>query len=99
MEKSNWTVTYSNPAGKQYRKLPEKMQAIITRLKKEIEITGPIRKNWAHFSGLSGKNLPKNSYHCHLNAGRPTYVACWSFEKKIKSVEIFYVGTHENAPY
>jgi hypothetical protein len=52
------------------------------------------------FSSLTGKGLRKNTYHCHVSAGRPTYVACWTVvEKRIKIVEIFYVGTHENAPY
>lgn len=97
---SIWTVTYSNAAAKQYWKLPEKIQAIVVRLKKEIETVGPIRKNWSHFSSLTGKKLRKNTYHCHVNSGRPTFVVCWTVvEKKIKIVEIFYVGTHENAPY
>lgn len=94
-----WTVVYSNSASKQFKKLPEKIQAIIVRLKKEIETTGPIRKKWSHFSELKGKGA-KSTYHCHVSAGRPTYVACWTvLDKKIKIVEICYVGTHENAPY
>jgi hypothetical protein len=32
--------------------------------------------------------------------GRPTYVAVWEAQdKKIKLVEVLYVGTHEKAPY
>jgi mRNA-degrading endonuclease RelE of RelBE toxin-antitoxin system len=34
---STWDVTYSTSAARQYRKLPEKIQAIVIRLKKEIE--------------------------------------------------------------
>jgi hypothetical protein len=46
------------------------------------------------------KRIPDNSYHCHIKSGRPTYVVCWRVEnKKVKIVEIFYVGTHENTPY
>lgn len=41
-----------------------------------------------HFSALGGKG------------GKPTYVACWYIkDKKVKIVEIYYVGTHEKAPY
>jgi hypothetical protein len=35
-----------------------------------------------------------------LNSGRPTYVVIWSIlNKQEKTMEIRYVGTHENAPY
>lgn len=69
---SLWTVSYSNPAKKQYKKLPDKIQAIVVRLIKEIETLGPFRKNWSHFSSLTGKGLRKDTYHCHVSAGRPT---------------------------
>ncbi len=70
-------------------------------LAKEIELLGPIRKDWSNFSSLKkASGLPDNSYHCHLKKGKPTYVACWYVEdKKVKIVEIYYVGTHEKAPY
>ena len=39
-------------------------------------------------------------YHCHLNAGQPRFVAVWEvLDKKIKLLEVQYVGTHENSPY
>ena len=81
-------------------KLSESVRLQINLLMREIEQLGPIRKNWPNFSPLTGKGLPKNAYHCHIKKGKPTYVACWYVEdKKVKIVEIFYVGTHENAPY
>lgn len=96
----DWQVLISNPAWKQTRKLPEKIRLQLNVLMREIERSGPIRKNWPNFSSLKGKKLPKNAYHCHLKKGRPTYVACWYVEdKKVKLVEVFYVGSHENAPY
>jgi hypothetical protein len=60
-----------------------------------------MRKNWPNFGPLyKQKGVPDNAYHCHLKQGRPTYVACWKIEdKKVKIVEVYYVGTHENAPY
>lgn len=96
-----WNVDFSSRANKQMKKLPEKVRLQINLLAREIEHAGPIRKNWAHFSPLTkGKGIPANSYHCHLKSGKPTYVACWHVEnKKINIVEIYYVGTHENAPY
>lgn len=95
-----WHVSLSNSAEKKAKRLPESIRLQISLLMREIEQSGPIRKNWSNFSALSGKGLPKNTYHCHIKKGKPTYVACWCVEdKKVKIVEIFYVGSHENAPY
>jgi hypothetical protein len=42
----------------------------------------------------------KDTFHCHLNKGRPTYVVVWKvLDKDQKIMEVLYVGTHENAPY
>ena len=96
-----WEVGYSSSAGKQKKDLPGKIQDLLDTLAKEIEFSGPIRKNWPNFGPLyKTKRVPKDSYHCHLKKGKPTYVACWCIEdKKVKIIEIFYVGTHEKAPY
>lgn len=104
LEKHTWTVDLSPAAKKQVKLLfkehPE-VYAQFAALAKEIEILGPFRKNWPHFSGLGKqKGIPNDSYHCHIKSGKPTYVACWYIEnKKIKIAEIYYVGTHEKAPY
>ena len=85
---------------KSVKKLPIKIQTLAALLFKEIEISGPIRKNWDNFSSLGkSKGIPENAFHCHLKKGKPTYVACWAADKKKKFVRIFYVGTHEKAPY
>lgn len=67
-------------------------------LTKHMELCGPMnRGRWSNYGPLLGQ---KSRYHCHLKKGRPTYVACWeviSTESKI--AEVYYVGTHENAPY
>lgn len=97
-----WTVDFAHSARKKKEKLPLKIKEALAYLVAELEKAGPIRKNWPNFSGLekNKKNIPANAYHCHLKRGRPTYVACWSVEdKKLKIIEIFYVGTHEDAPY
>ena len=97
---TKWTVTYSRKADKQRNALPEKIRATMAVLAKEISEYGPMRKNWHNFGSLQGKGLPCNTYHCHLKKGKPTYVSCWYIvNKALKKVEVFYVGTHENAPY
>lgn len=103
MTESNkeWEVYYSSSASKRKKDLPKMVQDLLDTLTKEIELLGPLRADWPNFGPLyKGSGIPKNSYHCHLKKGKPTYVACWCIEdKKVKIIEIFYVGTHEKAPY
>ena len=100
-EASLWDVSYSNRAEKQRKKLSLKFQQAVDLLAMEIEKYGPIRRNWPHFGALTkAPGIPDKAFHCHLNKGKPTQVSCWYvIDKKNKKVEIFYVGTHENAPY
>lgn len=91
----NWTVDFTSKAAKQRGKLPDKVRALLDLLSKQMEISGPIRRDWKNFSKLTGDN-----YHCHLKKGHPTYVACWRVvDKKIQIIEVYYAGTHENASY
>jgi hypothetical protein len=96
-----WKVRLSNTAQKQYEKLKKSGQkrpsitSLIDLLMLELSEEGPVRKNWPHYGKLS-----QNVHHCHLKRGHPTYVACWiTINEKEKQIEVFYVGTHENAPY
>jgi len=81
--------------------MPKKIQILVDALALEIEKDGPLRVNWKNYGPLrKGANIPANSFHCHLKKGKPTYVCCWWTVNRVnKEVEIFYVGTHENAPY
>lgn len=99
--KSSWKVRLSNRASKDKDKLPDLVQDAILFLIKEMEALGPLRSNWPHFGPLhKGRGIPENSYHCHLKRGKPTYVACWIIlSKKDRTIEVFYVGTHEKSPY
>lgn len=91
----NWTIEFTSSASKQREKIPAKIRALIDLLTGEMELKGAIRSNWKNFSKLTG-----DDYHCHLKKGRPTYVACWRIiSKKTQTIEVYYVGTHENAPY
>jgi hypothetical protein len=64
----------------------------------DLEIRGPCPGDkWSNYSKIVGS---KEKHHCHLIKGRPTYVACWEvLDKKQRQIEVYYVGTHENAPY
>jgi mRNA-degrading endonuclease RelE of RelBE toxin-antitoxin system len=95
-----WSVRFSTNASKEYKKLRKNgirppINDAIDLLANELERDGPERYNWPNYDKLS-----ENRYHCHLKRGRPTYVACWEvLNYKLKQIEIYYVGTHEGAPY
>ena len=99
---SEWTVSFSTQAMKMVKKFQKekpKVYTAIFALARDLEIHGPILKNWPNFGLLHKmKGIPQKAYHCHLQRGKPTYVACWKINDT-KKVEVYYVGTHENAPY
>ena len=101
---NTWEVTYSNKAAKalkgSYKKgLPQKVRDLMEALHIDLEISGPSAINWPSYGKLKSKKS-NDLRHCHLENGRPTYVACWEvLDKKKRKLEVYYVGTHEKAPY
>lgn len=92
-----WTVLVTGKAKKQVDRLPEKVRGALHMLTLEIQASGPVRGNWYHYGKLQG--MP-GYHHCHLNKGKPRYVAVWKEAGDgIQLVEVRYVGTHEKAPY
>ena len=91
----SWTVKLSRNAEKQKAKLTKPLRQILYALVGDIEAGGPGRGDWPNYGKLAD-----GKHHCHLKKGNPTYVAVWEVrDKKIKLVEVQYVGTHEKAPY
>ena len=91
----SWTIEYTAKTTKQLKKLPTNIRDAVLALVMDMENSGPIRGDWPNFSKLGAIK-----YHCHLKKGKPTYVACWRLmDKKKKLLEVYYVGTHEKAPY
>lgn len=100
---SEWKVYFSKAALKQYKllkksgmKKPSVIDAI-DALVLDLELNGPIATNWPNFGQIK-VNKNKIYFHCHVKKGNPTVVACWMKQKENK-LEVFYVGSHENAPY
>lgn len=94
-----WAVKVGRKAAKQLEDLPLSIQKRFDMLAKELESAGPLRANWRNFRRLRSKET-LFLYHCHLKNGHPTYVACWEvLNKEIRLIEVYYVGTHEKAPY
>jgi len=72
-------------------KLPKDIQFTLDTLVDDLMEKGPIRKEWPNFSTLG-----KNEYHCHLAY---KWVACWYNENDSITIEVYYAGSRENAPY
>ena len=88
-----WTVTLHR--GIRIAALPLRVQQSLVALLREIEVRGPVRGNWPNYSKLGPER-----HHCHLQKGRPTYVAVWDVrDSQQRLVEVTYVGTHAKAPY
>lgn len=96
---NDWYVVVTRRALKQIGQLPSLIKASTLLLMRDIKCNGPGTsgrwKNCGKFRGMRG-----DRYHCHVSKGRPTYVCCWQvINKKIRIVEVYYVGTYEKAPY
>lgn len=92
-----WEVAFTGKARKQQENLPKNIVPILHALKFDLEQQGPEITHWPNFGRIQNK---KGYFHCHLNKGRPRYVAVWRTEDKhIKVIEVRYVGTHEGINY
>ena len=89
--KDKYRVIWKRKVDKQIAKMPAKVQDKFHDLVCDIRKSGPVQKEWANFSDL-GKDL----YHCHLNY---SWVACWTAKRNEIVVEVYYVGSREQAPY
>ena len=95
-----WKVLFTRKAIKQLEKLPVKVQTVTRFLVADIELKWPVLSGWPNFGKLKGTKKGVILYHCHLIKGNPTYVCCWEvISNSDKVIEVYYVGTHEKAPY
>ena len=100
---SKWKVDLSRQAKKQYKLLAYSGQKrpsiidVVDALIIDLEKRGPQLIDWPHY-GIIHKSK-RSYYHCHLRRGHPTYIACWEIDEVEKKIEVFYVGSHEDAPY
>jgi hypothetical protein len=93
-----WQADLTQKADKQAGKLPPDIRAALYVLKGELEMEGPVQPEWHHYGKLQGKK--REYHHCHLNKGKPRYVAVWVVENRKKMIlEICFAGTHEKVNY
>jgi len=95
-----WTIEFTRAALKQLKKLDKKAIETLELLVEDLVRRGPAPgKNWPNYGKLKGKKT-QDCRHCHLIKGKPTYVCCWAvIDKERRLIEVYYVGTHEKAPY
>lgn len=95
-----WTVELTHTARKQVKKLNRQATEALRLLVEDLKNQGPAPgKGWPHYGKLRGKKT-EDKRHCHLIRGKPTYVCCWAvIHKQQRVIEVYYVGTHEKAPY
>ena len=95
-----WTVTVSGQANKQKDKLPKNIRDNLFALIYELSWEGPEQAEWTNYGKIAGRKKGEDYRHCHLNKGKPRYVAVWKvLDNELQIMEIRYVGTHENANY
>lgn len=94
-----WNVQFTNQLAKQAQKLNKKVLLVLQVLIEDLRTKGPAPgKHWHNYGKLHSRKQ-EDKRHCHLIKGNPTYVCCWEIYKSNNSIEVFYVGTHEKAPY
>ena len=87
-----YEVIFKNSVRKSLHGLPANVQERLYALVDVLENAGP---SGGHVFRNYSK-LGENEYHCHLTHH---YAACWRHEKNTIIIEVYYVGTRENAPY
>ena len=86
-----YEITIRRNVLRRIQRLPESVQRRVANLVEDLRDKGPIRNDWPHYSKLG-----PDQYHCHLSH---SWVACWSYTKGSKTIEVYYAGSRENAPY
>lgn len=86
-----WPVKIKRKLERKIAALPGNVQNLFADLKSDLEFAGPEQPDWPNYSKLGD-----NKYHCHLNY---RYVACWTNENGTLTIEVYYVGSRESAPY
>ena len=90
-----WTVRIQKKADKSLKRLPLLVQKAFDALTADLKVNGPVAGNWPNYGKLG-----EDRHHCHLKKGKPTYVSVWwEVRNETRTIEVSYVGTHENAPY
>ena len=87
-----WKVTIKRKLERKIAGYPDAIQNLYFALKQDLTSDGPVQTSWPNYSKLG-----ENRHHCHLTHH---YVACWIVLSDTEmEMEVYYVGSRENAPY
>jgi mRNA-degrading endonuclease RelE of RelBE toxin-antitoxin system len=86
-----YVVTIKRKIEKRLESLPARIQDAFFELVEDLRESGPVQPSWPNYSRLTG-----DEYHCHLSYH---YVSCWRHQKGQITIEVYYVGSREKAPY
>jgi hypothetical protein len=86
-----YEITVKKKVLKNIPKLPTVIQEKFFALLARLEELGPVRPELPNYSKLG-----KDEHHCHLGY---SWAACWINKKGKLQIEVYYVGSRENAPY
>jgi hypothetical protein len=88
---SEYVVTLKKSAEKSAKKMPLPEQMKLAQLMVALKKSGPVQPSFMNYSKLG-----EGKYHCHLSLH---WVACWKNEKGTLTIEVYYAGSRESAPY
>lgn len=86
-----YEVRVKNSVRKSVVKMPKNEQERFAVLLAALSATGPVQPSFMNYSKLGPDN-----YHCHLSR---KWVACWTNENGTLTIEVYYAGSRESAPY
>ncbi|MEI6057131.1 MAG: hypothetical protein WCR55_13875 [Lentisphaerota bacterium] len=86
-----YQIVFKRKIEKALKALPENIKDLFFILVSDMKESGVLQPGWKNFSKLGN-----NKYHCHLTY---SYVACWELKDNKITIEVYYVGSRENAPY
>ena len=91
-----WKVTASRGTLKSLERMPHRARDSFWRLFAVLRDSGPTGPcHWRNYGKLKSRH---EEYHCHLTPDHH-WVACWRSEGEAFVIEIFYLGSHQDAPY
>ena len=86
-----FTVVMPKRVEKQVQKLRQLEKKKLVQLIEDLRDFGPVQNRWRNYSKLGDLE-----HHCHLSY---RWIACWCETEKALVLEVYYVGSRENAPY
>jgi mRNA-degrading endonuclease RelE of RelBE toxin-antitoxin system len=86
-----YLVLISKRVQKQIERIPEPTKKRLVALVEQLQERVPLQPAWPNYGKLG-----LNKYHCHLSRD---WVACWYYKQSTVEIEVYYVGSRQNAPY